>query len=143
MEELLSHIPDWAGTVPQWFLFATVLIAAMKLIPVLRQQSMDKETSDVNGLRTELREMRAALKECQDECEAATKEAQKEIRGLHEEMWAMRKQNIAEQISLINIILQSVDAPELRSLLSVLENVGGRLAVAAATHKERDDAKGS
>jgi hypothetical protein len=56
------------------------------------------------------------LHKCEDEC------ADK-IKKLHEEMWGEKRQRVTEQISLINVILNSVDAPELKTLMKTLESV--------------------
>ncbi len=121
MQAFLNSLPDWAGTVPQWGLFAAVLIAIIQTVPKLRQQTMDKEITDMERYRLEVVGLRDELKTCEEQCA-------KDLRDLQEELWGMRKQNIAEQISLINIILNSVDAPELKAMLKVLENVRSTLS---------------
>jgi hypothetical protein len=88
--------------------------------------------SDATGLRKEVKDLHSELNKCEEECRA-------DIKKLQEEIWGMRKQHIAEQISLINIILKTTDAPELHGLLAVLEDVKLRLAVAAIA-KETEDA---
>ena len=131
MIAMLDGMPDWLGTIPQWGMFgalAAILIALIKLAPAWRQQTLDQKNKDTerddteqDRLREEIRVLREEFRECREECDAQT-------HALHEEIWGMRKQNIAEQISLINIILNTVDAPELKTLLHVLENVKSSLA---------------
>lgn len=41
---------------------------------------------------------------------------------LHQELWGDKRQRVQEQISLINTIISTVDAPELKQLLRVLES---------------------
>lgn len=143
MDQFLAELPKWAGTAPQWVVAAAVITALLKLVPVWRQQSMDKEKSDIDGYRKEVGELRDALKECQEECEQATKQSRAEIRALHEELWGLRKQHIAEQIGLINVILKTVDAPELRGFLAVLESVKDQLAVHEMLSSEGTDVQGA
>lgn len=137
----MEGVPSWAGTAPQWAMFVTLVIAVLKMWPTYRKAdhddrrlSMDEAAAlrrEAAKLREEVRNLGDSLNDCEEEC-------RKEIKGLHEEMWGLRKQHIAEQISLINVILKSVDAPELHSLLEVLESLKMRLATAAIAKEQGD-----
>jgi len=125
--EILSDLPSWAGTVPQWAMLLVVIAAAIKLIIPWRQQVIDKEVTQVaayaaecQSLRSEVRELSTELRDCEDRCD-------KEIRGLHEEILGLRKNQVQEQISLINVIMRSVNNPELQSLMLMLESVQSSL----------------
>lgn len=118
------------GTLSQFGTFTLLLILTAGLATVwvkgiperLRVKNEGKaiDNAEMAGLRREVAEVRGDLKKCEAECAD-------ELRKVHEELWGMRKQNIAEQISLINIILNSVDAPELKAMLKVLESVKATL----------------
>jgi len=120
------------GTVPQWGLLAAVIIALIRLVPTWRAQSLKKRKDDIDGWRDECEKLRAELERCEAQC-------RKEIGDLHDEIFGLRKQHIQEQISLINVILQSVDAPELKTLLKMLESVQITLQAQRAAHREHKE----
>lgn len=116
-------LPTWAGSVPQWGLLATIVLAFFKLWPVLRQQTIDVNNEQVKlyaetctQLRVELNLLSEKLFNCEDKCD-------KDIRKLNDELNGMRRQHVQEQLSLINAIIASVDAPQLKVLLTSLESV--------------------
>lgn len=126
--EIVATVQPYIGTVPQWGMFLAVMLAFLKLAPVWRKQTFDQSNTEIARAETlaatyraEVQTLRKELRGCEEECAA-------ELKALHEEMFSMRKSNIQEQISLVNVILRSVDAPELKTLLAVLEQVKGTLA---------------
>ena len=124
----VEGLPQVVGTVPQWAMFLTLFVAAIKLVPVLRQQTLDADTSHAASWQKECENLRAALKAQQDQCHADNEVFRKEITRLNEELFGMRKQHITEQIELINVIMNSVDAPQLKGMLRLLERVQTQLA---------------
>lgn len=104
------NLPDLStlatGSWPQWLLLLVVALGFIKwLIP---------------WKHDEMRKMRAELKECEAECD-------RRLKKIEADLWGEKKQRVAEQISFINIILQSVDAPELQTMLRTLESVEAHL----------------
>ena len=71
--------------------------------------------SEVVAARSEVAIARKELADCEEECRT-------KIREIERELWGEKRQRVAEQISLINLILQSVDAPALKTLLRALES---------------------
>jgi hypothetical protein len=90
------------GTPLQGATFLVVLVAFIRFVVPWRAD--------------EMRKLRDELKRCEADCAIA-------IKNLHLEVWGLRKQNIADQIALINVILNNVNAPELKALLLTLESV--------------------
>lgn len=126
---MIGNLPNWAGTIPQWFLFAGVLVTLIKLYPALQKQSLDSSAEQVKlyaetcvSLRKEVTALTEAVHNCERECAAQTKSLMDEIHG-------QRRQHMQEQISLISAIMQSVDSPQLKSLLRTLESVQVALKV--------------
>lgn len=116
MLNVAKDIPSWIGTVPQWGMLIVLCIAIVRTSPqwlsALLTAAHNKRASYANRI-TELEE---AVKFCREECDRQT--------GLlYEEIHGMRRQHVQEQISLINSIIQSVDAPQLKLFLRTLESV--------------------
>jgi hypothetical protein len=146
---MIGELPAWAGTVPQWFMLASILITIVKLYPVVRKQNMEHANVQVKqyaetclALRNDVRVLTDKLIACEDNCD-------KEIRKLHEEIFGLQRNNIQSQISLVNAIIQSVDAPELKTMLKSLESVQATLRVSEVIQTQdgkvihRDDKGGS
>lgn len=109
------------GTAPQWVLLAAVLIALIKIWPVLREQTLKVRMDREQGWREQCELLRAELAAQRQQCEAENSQLKDRIHKLEEQIWGLRRQHIQEQLSLINSILHSVDAPELKTLLRALE----------------------
>lgn len=128
MIELLG-IP--LGTLAQLGTFGVVLVALIGAYVKLRDRGLThaevvcgqltKQLSDYKDQAdaTE-KNLRNLLKECEEEC-------RRDIKKLHEEIFGMRKNNIAEQIAFINIILDTTDNPSLRTLRATLESISTKL----------------
>lgn len=119
---------DWSswltsGTPPQWLLLAVLVIALLRYGPVWHKQMLDAKAAErgrtvdrVNVLENKLSQLRA-------DCDAETKLLKAEIASLHKEINGLRAQRIQEQISIIRGIIATVDSPELKRQLSLLESV--------------------
>lgn len=108
------------GTVPQWALLAAVVLGLFKLIPAIRAQSLESKQQDIEGWREEAHSLRAKLEECEEDCD-------RRLKKLEAELWGEKRQRVAEQISLVNVIIESVNAPELKAMLRTLESVQSHL----------------
>lgn len=121
------------GTLPQWGMFAAttalLLLAVIKIIPQIRAQSLESKQQDIEGWREECHKLRSELRSCEEECD-------RRLKALEDELFGLRRQHLAEQISLINVIIASVDAPELRTMLKTLESVQAHLQLQKAINSE-------
>lgn len=122
--------PDFIGTLPGWITAAStttgvaaIIIAYLRRGVSLRglQNADDADRRDhiaeeMAALRANVAALRTELHTCEEECRV-------QIGKLTEELWGEKKQRVAEQISLINIILDSVDAPDLQKLRVTLESI--------------------
>lgn len=95
----------------------------------MRELKLEEKKDDRLSIETIAATLREELKQCRESCEEADKRAKEEHARLQEEMFGLRKQHLAEQISLINVIISSVDAPELRTLLKTLESVQAHVSL--------------
>ena len=111
------------GTIAQLGTFVTMLIGVGGLFLKFRGQTFAHTNSQVEQYETTCARLRQDVSELVDKLTACERQCAKDKQELHEELWGMRKQNLTEQISLINIIIQSVNAPELKTLLRSLESV--------------------
>jgi len=122
MSDILAKIPDWVGTAPQWGMFILLVIAFIRVSPEWLRILVEDQRAKRNRLGGRISELEAEIKRCHNECD-------QRIRAVQNELWGQRRQNIQAQISLVNTIIQTVDAPELKKFLAVLENVQATLQV--------------
>lgn len=132
--------PDILGTIPQWITAGGVLtflgllirwhlglrkiavqaneveVHATQAANADRADARDHIAEEMGELRKNVSSLRAELHQCEEDC-------RQQIERLQKEVWGEKRQRVAEQISLINLILKSVDAPELKTLLTSLETV--------------------
>lgn len=146
MSELVQAI-NWLGSPAQIGTFAVGVVIALSVMwPKIRQQDFDREarieaakTAEIAGYKVEVAELRKELKLCEEECAAKLKVHEDEIRDLQEARWGDRKQHLAEQISLINVILRNVESPELRNLLKMFESVKASLVLQQVINREAEE----
>lgn len=103
MNGVLSSMPVWAGTVPQWGMLLTFFFAVYKL-----------SFTDAAAIRKEMIGRINGLKKDHQECEERLDKAFDKIRGLE-------RQRISEQIAIMRAILRTVEDPGLRNQLGMLE----------------------
>jgi hypothetical protein len=102
----ISNIP--LGTLPQWLLLIVIGIGFAKWLFPWRAD--------------EMRLLRAELKKCEEDCDL-------KIKRLEEDLWGEKRQRVSEQISFLNAIINSIDAPELKTMLKSLESVQSQFRV--------------
>ena len=108
----ISEFPNWVGSLPTWGMFFLLAVAIVKQSIPWRQQTIDSAAQ----IRKELQDRVAGLKKEHADC-------MKTMRDLQEQIYGLRRQHIQEQISLINAIIESVDAPQLKMMLKTLQTV--------------------
>lgn len=111
---LWRFLQDW-GLVPAWGLFFLVLVALIKAWPSLQKNSLEHKENRESRYSKRISELEQAVRDCQRECEDHKDELRKEVLG-------MRRQHLQEQISLVMIIMDSVDNPTLKQLLARLQS---------------------
>lgn len=116
LASMIKDLPVWAGTVPQWGMFILLAIAVVRVSPQWLNSLLTATQNKRASQGQRITELEEAVKFCREECDRQTEMLHKEIHGL-------RRQHIQEQISLINTIIQSVDAPQLKLFLRTLESV--------------------
>lgn len=127
------------GTISQLGTFGAIIIAVIMIYPKLKEQDQSHAERMCAALSSEVVQLRDRLLACERECQESKALAAREIKELHDQLYAMRDQRMQEQISMISAILQTVDNPELRKQLVMLESVQAGLRV----QKERRDAEAS
>jgi hypothetical protein len=130
-QEILGTIPGWItsagvlgilGLVIRWQLglkklaieAQQVSVNAKKVDNEDRADARDHIAEEMVALRNNVKSLREELHTCEEDC-------RQKIEALREELWGEKQQRVAEQISLINLVLKSVDAPALKTLLEALE----------------------
>lgn len=125
------------GSVAQVGTFLAVIIALIGAYVKLRDRGMTHAEVMCAQLTNEVASLRAELRACEKECSA-------KVKDLHAEISGMRDQRNQEQASMIRAILQSVENPDLRRQLELLEAVQGAKNVqilAANVKGAQDDAE--
>lgn len=123
------------GTLAQLGTFGLVLVALIGAYVKLKDRGMTHAEVMCGQLTTEVQTLRAELHTCEEQC-------RNDIKKLHGELFGMRKQHIAEQISFINIIIRSVESPELQLLRQTLERVQASLETARILQQDEGDLHG-
>jgi hypothetical protein len=131
--ELLGTIPGWItsagviailGIVVRWQLGLRKLSIAAQQVDVNAAEVRNKDTADARGhIAEEMKALRANVASLRDELHTCEEDCRVTVDKLRQEVWGEKRQRVAEQISLINVILSSVDAPQLKTLMKTLESV--------------------
>lgn len=133
MDDLIAGLPAWVSSVPIWGLFATVLIAVIKIWPTLQAQAISERLAKRDRYITRITELEAAVEECRRQCDEDQENMRVTIDGLRDEIYGLRRQHVQEQISMINSIIESVDSPVLKNLLKTLQSVQSTLPTPKAS----------
>jgi hypothetical protein len=125
---------DFIGTLPGWITALSTSTAAGSLIIAywkrgvkLRQLSNEDRADHRDHIAEEMAALRQNVHNLRDELHRCESQCREEISKLTEEIWGEKRQRVAEQISLINTILNTVDAPQLKTLLATLESIQTRM----------------
>lgn len=141
IDKLMEGLPSWFGTAPQWVTLAVIIGALIKTWPVImlrvteaKSISWKQKREERHDLLEEIKGLKQEIADCKEKCHEDTQR-------LNEALFNQRKQNIQEQLSLISVIINSVDSPELRTLMKSLEAVQSTIALRAITEGAEDDGK--
>lgn len=116
MREFAALMPDWIGTVPAWGMFILMVMTAIKTYPLIQKNLLDAREGRESRYGKRISELEEAVAQCQRECAEQTQKLLNEIAGL-------RRNHIQEQISLVSAIIESVDNPLLKQLLTTMQSV--------------------
>ena len=119
--ELLDKVPIWAGNVPARILLFSlgtyVAIQWLKNKPIIEQQKINERLAIKTGYTDRIKRLEEKVDSNFKQCEQEKKELHEQIGALERELIGLRRQHNQEQMSLINEIISSVDAPELKTVL--------------------------
>jgi hypothetical protein len=124
---MIDSIPwsSWltSGTPPQWALLVICVVAFLRYGPTWQKQALEAAANRRSGQGARITELENKLRELRINCDKEALELRNEIRGLHTELDGLRRQRVSEQIAIISGILQTVDSPDLKRQLQMLESV--------------------
>ena len=137
MEQSIVDYLRYIGSPAQVGLFFLALITLIKTWPIIQKNVMEARERKESRYSTRIETLEKKVEDCRAECDRDKKILLEEIHG-------MRRQHVQEQISLINAIIESVNAPELKTFLKMLESVQRTLVPAPAQvvndpHDKRDE----
>jgi hypothetical protein len=112
--DLPAWMLQYLGTVPQWGMFFLLLIVFIRTSPDIMKAWFEQAKAKREQHGNRITELEAQVKECREECDKVHADYRKEILGL-------QAQSIQEQLSLVSIIMQTVDNPMLHQLFEQLQ----------------------
>jgi hypothetical protein len=134
-----ENLRPYIGNAPMWGVFAMALIALIRAWPKLKEIGVNERAGIRDPYLKRIRELAEDVKSCRRECDAQERrlrqemddnkrecdqrerEFKKEIDSLKEKMNNEAWQRVQSEISLVNTLIQVVDAPELRRILEALQ----------------------
>lgn len=144
--------PAWIGTLPAWGTFfmvlAAITVAVVRIWPRLKELGITERQGIAQNYINRIIELKADVKECRDNCDAQEARLRKEIDDNRKECDAREEdlkrqidelktklnneawQRVQSEISLVNTLIQVVDAPELRVILEALQKRSSLLPAA-------------
>lgn len=128
MRSLVEQLPSWAGTFPQWGMLVTVLVVAIRVVPVLRKQTLDSQAGQVKEYAETCAALRAEVSELMDKLHACERQCAKDKKDLQEELHGMQKQRLAEQGAIMRAIVRMSGDPEVKKQLELLETMEATMA---------------
>lgn len=127
MPELTAIPASVWGSLPGWGLFIVVLGYLgrewLKNQPIQQKQTIEERLAIKGGYTARITELEQAIENERKNCARELSLLRDEIGDLQSTMMGMQRQHTQEQISLINAIISSIDAPELKALVKSLETV--------------------
>jgi hypothetical protein len=120
MTEFMRSWPSWLGSPSQFALLIIVILALIKVWPIIQKQLMDARAGREGRYSKRIRELEDNLERCHRECGERIDKLQTKINN--EAM-----QRVQSEISLVSTIIQVVDAPQLKAILAALEKRKGLL----------------
>jgi RNA binding exosome subunit len=102
------------GTPAQFATLALVLIALIKVWPIIQKQLHDITNQREGRYGERIKWLESELHKCHEECT-------EKIKALTEIVDGLKAQRIAEQIAMMRVILRTIDDPSLRKQLEMLE----------------------
>lgn len=136
MEELAAIMdkwPSWVGGVPALatliIVIGYIVIQWLKNQPVMAQQKIDERLNIKTGYRDTIARLEQQVHECHEESRERERQLQDEIDVLKARINNEAFQRVQSEISLVNTLIQVVDAPQLQIILKALEAKQVRLSV--------------
>lgn len=137
----IDKLPEYVGTIPQWGMFLVLCGGLWRLVLSTRAQAfthVDKVAehyrNEVKVLRDEVSDLTNALRICERNCA-------EETQSLKDALLGEKSNRIQEQLSLINVILGTVESPELRAMMHTLESV--QIAIRSQQREGASDVQGA
>ncbi len=112
-----------AWNLPSWGIFLLMIAALIKAWPIIQKNLLDAKERRESRYSERISELKGAVRKCQEECEDHKEELRHEIHKLEMERLGDRRQHVQEQISLVAILVENIDNPMLKRILSQLQNV--------------------
>lgn len=117
--------PSWIGTPSQFGLLilavGSVTVAWFKIWPRMKELGIGERQKEREDLLGRIRELRDFVTVCEKKCDDQAERLQGIIDGLRDKITNEALQRMQSEISLVNTLIEVVDAPQLRAVLHALE----------------------
>jgi seryl-tRNA synthetase len=121
----LDRLPPWMGSVPAWttlvMVVGYIIIQWIKTRPAVLQHQIQERLNVSDSNLERIKHLEAAVRQCQLECEQHKTLLNKKCETLQERLNNEAMQRVQSEISLVNTLIQVVDAPQLKIILAALE----------------------
>jgi acyl-CoA reductase-like NAD-dependent aldehyde dehydrogenase len=121
----VTSIKDFvaAWNLPGWGILLVLVATIIKTWPIIQRNLLDARERRESRYSTRISELEEMVRQCQQECEDHKEELRNEIHKLEMERLGDKRQHVQEQISLVAVLVENIDNPILKQILSQLQNV--------------------
>lgn len=117
--------PSWIGTPSQFavavMVAGSILIAYFKVWPIIRQQNIDERLKTSGNYIERISVLETQVRECEQRSDEREARLQEKVERLQTSLNNEVAQRVQSEISLVNTLIEVVDAPQLRAILKALE----------------------
>lgn len=121
MFDFMKDLPSWVGTAPQWAMMILLAIAVVRTSPQWLEAMFTAVQNRRSADRKRITELEAAIAECRRLCDEQDARLQQKIEDLQHKLSNEALQRVQSEISLVHTLIQIVDAPALKAVLTALE----------------------
>lgn len=122
----MREILNWllSGTAPQWGVLFLLAVVVVRTSPQWLTVWSTLKLARQERVAARITELETSVRECREECDRQTD-------SLHQKLRNEAEQRVQSEISLVSTLVQIVDAPQLRAILTALESRKTILAAAS------------
>lgn len=121
IQNAVNFITAW--NLPSWGILLLMIVTLIKTWPIIQRNLLDARERRESRYSLRITELEEAIRKCQEECEDHKEELRSQIHAIELERLGDKRQHVQEQISLVAVLVQNIDNPILKQILSQLQTV--------------------